>query len=104
VLNSRVASWPYPRTFHELEGLLPGTNTLAYYEHSQIIAINSFIAFGIGLSQVQLYLRFNNGQNKKLAKWQVDKTASWQNGKLTKWQIDKMVSRQNGKLAKLQME
>ncbi len=62
--------------------------------------MKGFITFGIGLRQVQVYLLFNNEQNNKLAKWQVDKMASWQNGKLTKYQVDKMASWQNCKLNK----
>jgi hypothetical protein len=31
---------------------LPGTNILAYYEHSQITSLKSFITLGLGVTRI----------------------------------------------------
>ncbi len=45
---SKIGSWPHPQTLAKAGKNLPRTNTLAYYEHSQITEENVFITLDPG--------------------------------------------------------
>jgi hypothetical protein len=55
MLHPRVGPWPYPQTLDWAGKTLPGTNTLAYYENSQITTVKSFIEFVLGVGNLSFY-------------------------------------------------